>query len=207
MYKKFTTIWVSTHNNLDYLQDELSSLKGRFFNLFRANDYKNFINHTFSLTHNFTNLVDNVSMELSNLKEEANSVMIFGMAPASEIEKVIESFTSAPFTLASREMFQRAKELQELAEAVVDILSYDIIIIIVAGKYINDYFSETIETFTNGTNAIESQFRVLCDSFIDLDALVTQDYLNNIDSNFREMVNVLNETIFPNVTLRLEQIK
>ena len=68
MYRSFMTIWDQTHANLKYLEGEFSSLRDRFFYLFKAEDYKKFISHTFSLAENFTDLVHDVSMKLSNLK-------------------------------------------------------------------------------------------------------------------------------------------
>ena len=133
-------VWADAHANLKYLEDEFFSLRERFFYLFKADDYKKFINHTFFLAENFTDLVYDVSMKLSNLKEEANSIMIFNMAPASELERAISLFVEAPFTLTSAEMFQNAEEMKQLAESIVDVLSYDIIAVIVAGKHVTDYF-------------------------------------------------------------------
>ena len=47
----------------------------------------------------------------------------------------------------------------------------------------------------------------MCQSFIDLDAFVSQDYLNNINNNFRSIITVLNETLFPDIEGTVEAIK
>ena len=47
----------------------------------------------------------------------------------------------------------------------------------------------------------------MCKSFVDLDALVTQDYLNNINNNFRNIIVILNDTLFPNIQEKMISIQ
>ena len=42
---------------------------------------------------------------------------------------------------------------------------------------------------------------------MDLNETVSQDHLNNIDKNFRNIINTLNSTLFPNVTSGLHAIE
>lgn len=54
---------------------------------------------------------------------------------------------------------------------------------------------------------IKDQFFSLCEQFINLDRLVSQDFLEDLDRSFRGMLSTYNQTIFPNMTQGLKQIQ
>jgi hypothetical protein len=71
---------------------------------------------------------------------------------------------------------------------IVDSLSFDIIAFVVAAKDVLQYFVNSLSNFKLGTQQILNSFKGLCQSFLDLNALVSQNYLNNIDANFKQIL-------------------
>jgi hypothetical protein len=54
---------------------------------------------------------------------------------------------------------------------------------------------------------LKGEFTDLCQSFIDLGDGTTQDYLNNINTKFRNILKIVNSTLFPNITEKKEEIQ
>ena len=74
-----------TTNALNDMKSEARGLSRRFFKLFTADGYKDFIRKTKKLADSFTLLVDNLSLQLSHLREEAKTIYMFGMASENQI--------------------------------------------------------------------------------------------------------------------------
>lgn len=103
-------------------------------------------------------------------------------------------------------MFQNLNSMVFTAIDIIDKLSYDVIAFVVAAKDVLQYFEETISNFKQGGQKIFNSFTSLCQSFIDVNALVRQQYLNNINRDFRNIIIVLNDTVFPNISQRMSEI-
>lgn len=79
-------------------------------------------------------------------------------------------------------------------------LSFDVITVVVSARDVINYFNEVIQTFQTGTDKVNNQLNHLCSSFLNLTNYVEQDYLNNLNISFNNLINQLNDTIFSNVT-------
>lgn len=84
-------------------------------------------------------VVYNVSMEMSILKEEAQSIFILNIAEESDLAYALTFFTSAEFPLSSPEMFDRLTKMRRVALNTVDKLSFEIITVVVLSMRIKDH--------------------------------------------------------------------
>ena len=54
---------------------------------------------------------------------------------------------------------------------------------------------------------VKGNFSALCDSFLTLTKEVTQDNLNEIFRNFKNLATSANDTLFPNITQEFQRIQ
>ena len=84
-------------------------------------------------------VVYNVSMEMSILKEEAQSIFILNIAEESDLAYALTLFTSAEFPLSSPEMFDHLTKMKRVALNTVEKLSFEIITVVVLSMRIKDH--------------------------------------------------------------------
>ena len=128
-------------------------------------------------------------------------------ATESELTEALLAFNSSEFKLTASETFTEISEYVEQSLAVIKQLSFDIITVVVAGKNVKQFFEETIEQFKDGIQEIKREFLDICQNFINLDRMVTQSYLEDLDSSLKGMLTNFNQTVFPNITIGLQEIK
>ena len=89
---------------------------------------------------------------------------------------------------------------------IVNLLSFDVIAFVVASQDVIEYFDESVSNFKNGVPLVLNMFKNISQSFINIDNLVSQGFLNSINKNFRDIIVVFNQTIFPNISENMKRI-
>ena len=104
-------------------------------------------------------------------------------------------------------MFVEVEELATTSLEVISLLSFDIIKLVVVSNEVNNYFESSVDNFEADLVVLEEKFSSLFERFQSLDENVTQDALNEIVSNFTDMKESANATLFPNISAEYHRIK
>lgn len=104
-------------------------------------------------------------------------------------------------------MFVNVSGLKQTALEVIEKLSFDIISVVVAAHKVVGYFEETMHEIERGSTVVKDKFVGLCNSFLALNDSVSQEYLNGINKSFKELLDVLNESIFPDISSKMAAIQ
>ena len=116
LYAKFRAIWEATEVEMKSVKSQTTVLKDEFYTLFSKEGYEAYFQKVGNLTKTIKSLIYNASIGISNLKEEAKSIQLFGFAPAEELNKALSIFSSSPFALSSGDMFVDFSRLRSIAE-------------------------------------------------------------------------------------------
>ena len=119
----------------------------------------------------------------------------------------MEILTNSTFDLPPEEMFVEVEELATTSLEVISLLSFDIIKLVVVSNEVNNYFESSVDNFEADLVVLEEKFSSLFERFQSLDENVTQDALNEIVSNFTDMKESANATLFPNISAEYHRIK
>ena len=116
LYAKFRAIWEATEVEMKSVKSQTTVLKDEFYTLFSKEGYEAYFQKVGNLTKTIKSLIYNASIGISNLKEEAKSIQLFGFAPAEELNKALSIFSASPFGLSSGDMFVDFSRLRSIAE-------------------------------------------------------------------------------------------
>ena len=104
-------------------------------------------------------------------------------------------------------MFTDINPMKSQALATIKDIGFDIMAVIASARKVTNYFNETVSNVEMGVGLVKDEFKDLCQNFIDLTTNVNQEYLNQINDNFRNIINIVNTTIFPSLISGYENIK
>ena len=82
LYTKFRVIWETAEGEIKSVKSQTAVLKDEFYTIFSKEGYKAYFQKVANLTKTIKSMIYNVSVGVSNLKEEAKSIQLFGFAPA-----------------------------------------------------------------------------------------------------------------------------
>lgn len=71
-------------------------------------------------------------------------------------------------------------------------MSYDILAVINSAKKVYKLYNDTVEKVEDGIDDIKVEYKDLCQNFVDLTKNVDQEYLNKINTNFKNIIKIVN---------------
>ena len=132
---------------------------------------------------------------------------VFKFTSLENLQGKIQIFTNTTFDLSSTKMFTDINPMKSQALATIKDIGFDIMAVIASARKVTNYFNETVSNVEMGVGLVKDEFKDLCQNFIDLTTNVNQEYLNQINDNFRNIINIVNTTIFPSLISGYENIK
>lgn len=100
----------------------------------------------------------NTSQHLSTLKEESKSIYILKIVEGDLLVDALDIFLTSSFDLDYTGMFSNYARMREVAELIIDKLSFEIIAVVVEGKEILDHYIRYTDNYQVGLRQQKASF-------------------------------------------------
>ena len=138
------------------MKSEVLGFKDNFFDLFSEQQYRVFLDKVEEGSKKFKDVVFNVSMEVSSLKDLMGEAEVFKFTSLENLQDKIQIFTNTTFDLSSTHMFTDIKPMKSQALATIKDIGFDILAVINSAKKVLKYYQETVDNVELGVGQVKN---------------------------------------------------